>query len=293
MKQLSLIIFFLLFFNAAQSQGIKSYEYIGTLQLSSKQLITYKISLTEISPGIIEGTSITDIYGKNRTQSVIRGTYNPKANKISFYETKNISSKSTTNKDEFCYVHVSDAGIKSVGGKTILQGSFTGNYLDGKICAKGLIYLIATKDLEALSNEMLTPETIKNEDSLKLIKDKVNNMLSKKENSYLRGNDVLSVNSTAKELTIEIWDGGEEEDNDAISILVNNKIFIDKIDIKKERKTITIPIGEGTSQIKIVALSEGKSHPCTANILVKDEINSSPIVTVLKKGEFAIVEIKK
>ena len=118
MKQLSLSIILLLLINYAQSQAVKNQEYIGTLQLSNKQLITYKITFSETQDGKLEGTSITDIYGKNRTQSVIKGNKG-NGGKISFYETVNVSTKSTTVKDEFCYVHVSDARFKTINGKTL------------------------------------------------------------------------------------------------------------------------------------------------------------------------------
>ncbi|MES2559296.1 MAG: hypothetical protein V4590_06125 [Bacteroidota bacterium] len=291
MKQLSLIIFLLLISNCIRSQSIKPSEYIGTLRLSNKQIITYKINFSEISPGKIEGTSVTDIYGKNKTQSIIKGAYNEQKKKFSFYETQNISSRSTTDKNEFCYVHVADADIKIIDGKYMLRGTFTGKYPDGKVCATGSLYLMATQDLQALSKELLTPETIKNEDSLKLIQEKVNTLLARKEETALKGNDVLFINTTGNELVMEIWDGGAEEDNDIISIWVNNTVFIEKVVIKKEKKTITVPLVKGKSHIKIVALYEGKSQPCTANMLIKDQNNSSPIVTILKRGESATVEI--
>jgi hypothetical protein len=43
MKQLSIIMLLVLYFNYAQSQSVSVSEFIGTLQLSNKQTITYKI----------------------------------------------------------------------------------------------------------------------------------------------------------------------------------------------------------------------------------------------------------
>jgi hypothetical protein len=289
MKQLSLITLFIIFFNSAQGQDVKVSEYIGTLQLSTKQLITYKLNINEKEDGKFEGTSVTDIYGKNRTQSSIKGTLNTKTKKISFYEIQNISTKSTSGKDEFCYVNVLDARIKSIGGKTIIEGTFTGKYPDGKTCGKGNIYLISTMALKELNNEL----ALHNEDSLKLVKDKINNLLSKSEENYLRRNEVLSVGSASNAVTLDIWDGGGEEDNDEVYVLVNNKKMGETIDIKRERKTITIELDSIFNEIKIVAVNEGKWKPCTANILLKDGTKHTPIVTVLKKGEAAMIEIKK
>lgn len=292
MKQLSLTIIFLLLINCAQSQSVKNNEYIGTLRLTNKELITYKINFTETQGGKLEGISITDIYGKNRTQSVIKGNVNGN-DKISFYETVNVSSKSTTAKDEFCYVHVSDARLKTVNGKTLLQGSFVGKYPDGKNCAKGSLYMMSTTSIQELGKEFLTPEIIKNEDSLKLIKEKMNALLSESDDTYLRRNDIISLQSISTEITLDVWDGGGEEDNDEIAIFVNNKKIGETIVIKRERKIISIPLDSNSNQIKIIAINEGKWKSCTANILVKDGVKQTPIITVLRKGESAIIDVKR
>lgn len=290
MKQLSITILLALCFNYAQSQSVKFSEFIGTLQLSNKQLITYKINFKENEDGKIEGTSLTDIYGKNRTQSSIKGIVNASAKTISFYETQNISTKSTSGKDEFCYVNVIDARIKSIAEKILIQGTFTGKYPDGKTCAKGSIYLISTSALKDLDKEIPTL----NNDSLKMLKDKINTLLTKTEDHYLRRNEMISLGSTNNEITLEVWDGGGEEDNDEISIWVNDKQVGENIEIKRERKLIIIPLDNNVSnEIKILAINEGKWKPCTANILLKDANRLTPIITILKKGESAKIEIKK
>ena len=222
MKQHSLCIFFFILMNCAHSQIIKSHEYIGTLRLSTKQLITYKINFTESPDGKIEGTSVTDIYGKNRTQSVIKGKIETNG-KISFHETANLTTKSTTSKDNFCYVNVLSANLKSIGGKTLLQGNFIGKYPSGKACAKGDIIMMTTTGIQELGKEFLTSEVITNEDSLKTIKERMNLLLSKSVETYLRRNELMSLHSSASEIALDIWDGGGEEDNDEVCLLVNNK----------------------------------------------------------------------
>ena len=72
MKQNVLFLFSFLLFNTSIAQVVKDYEFIGTLQLSNKTLITYKLSFKELSDGIIEGSSLTDIYGEDRTKSNIK-----------------------------------------------------------------------------------------------------------------------------------------------------------------------------------------------------------------------------
>lgn len=290
MKQLSIIMLLVLYFNYAQSQSVSVSEFIGTLQLSNKQTITYKINFHENEDGKIEGTSLTDIYGKNRTQSSIKGMVNGTTNTISFYETQNISTKSISGKDEFCYVNVMDARIKLIAEKTVIQGTFTGKYPDGKTCAKGSIYLISISALKDLDKQ-IPPST---NDSLKILKDRINMLLSKTEDHYLRHNEMISIGSANNEITLEVWDGGGEEDNDEISIWVNDTKVGENVEIKRERKLINIPLNNSSSnEIKILAVNEGKWKPCTANLLLKDGKRHTPIITVLKKGESTKVEIKK
>lgn len=292
MKQLFGLLFSLFLFFNSHSQQIKKNEFVGTLQLSDNTIITFKLNYTELADGKIEGTSLSDIYGADRTLSKITGTYNAASNKISFKETGNVSTKSASDLGLFCFINVANAKIKTTGDKTIIQGTFTGNFLSGKKCASGNIYLISSSYVEKLSDRFLTKKYIKNEDSLAIIKEKVNELKLQTNTSQLRHNELMKLNWTSNEIIIEVWDG-QNEDNDEISIYINDKKVLDQFIIKKEKKQIIVPINQPINNIKIVAISEGIKAPCTANVGFVDGVSSTPIVAILKKGESTNIQIIK
>ena len=292
MKQNVLFLFSFLLFNTSIAQVVKDYEFIGTLQLSNKTLITYKLNFKELSDGIIEGSSLTDIYGEDRTKSNIKGKYTSGSKRISFYETRNLSTKSKSAGSDFCYVHVSNALIKTVSGKTIIQGKFTGKYSNNEKCAEGYIYLVSSSYLNRLSEHYLNPDIIKNKDTLKLIKEKYNELTDKSEKNVLKTNEVLNINWYSKEIILEVWDG-QNEDKDEISILINDRQVLDRFIIKQQKKTIVVPFTGEVNKIEIVAIGEGTYAPCTANIILRDGTQNTPIVAVLKRGESTIVKLNK
>ncbi len=292
MKQNVLFLFSFLLFNTATAQEVKDYEFIGTLQLSNKTLITYKLSFKELSDGIIEGSSLTDIYGQDRTKSIIKGKYTSGNKRISFYETGNLSTKSKSAGNEFCYVHVSNATIKTVSGKTIIQGKFSGKYSNNERCAEGYIYLVSSSYLNRLSEHYLNPDIIKDKDTLKLIKEKYNELTDKSEKNVLKTNEVLNINWSSKEIILEVWDG-QNEDKDEISILINDRQVLDQFIIRQQKKTIVVPFTGEINKIEIVAIGEGIYAPCTANIILRDGTQYTPIVAILRKGESTTVRLNK
>ncbi len=293
MKQITFfLIFNIIFFNCCYGQETTNFEFIGTLQMPDGIVITYKLNFKEIPEGKIEGISITDFYGENNTKSTIIGTYNRKENKISFRETENISTKSSSDVSEFCFIHVKDAKIKTVKGKSIIQGNFKGEYRNGSSCVDGYLYLIGTDFLEQLSKEVLNSTHFKNEDSLNLAKQKYTDLIKKTGENRLQKNEILNLNWTSEEIILEIWDP-MKVDHDEISIFINEKKVLENFVIKQEKKIVVIPFKEDVCIIKMVAISEGDEPPNTANIILRDDDIFTPIVTNLKKGEATSVTLKK
>lgn len=292
MKQVCFTFFISLFFQHVFAQSDKTLEFVGTLQLSNKQFITYKISFKPQNTEEFTGTSLSDIYGQDRTKSTINGTFNVKQKRISFKETGNISTKSKAEESTFCYIAVTNARIKTVAGKTIIEGKFTGKFKNGQVCTNGSIFLIGTEYLEELSNKLLQKNNALHPDTLKQLKQKVSTLKERAEKNTLKANEVLQVSWSSKEIIIEIWDG-EMEDQDEIALYINNKRILDRLVIKKEKKVLVIPFEETIGTIRIVGIHEGESAPCTANILLRDNYTETPIVAVLKKGETTQISIKK
>ncbi len=292
MKKLSLIYLLIFKLTLAYSQNSADYEFIGTLQLPGNEIISYKLNFKEFGNGKLEGFSLTDIYGNDRTKSSIIGNINTTSQKISFKETNNISTKSNSNESEFCYIQVTNAKIKTLRGKTIIQGNFNGKYANGKSCVNGYIYLVSTKYLEKLETEYLSADKIKNADTLAMLKEKVSALKDRAEKNTLKRNEVLNINWSSNEVILEIWDG-EQEDLDEIQVYINDKKIVDQLVLKRQKKILIIPLTEKISSIKIVGIHEGLSAPCTANIILRDGIISTPVISVLKKGESNTIRINK
>lgn len=292
MKQLISILSILFLCHEVVCQDTKTYEYVGTIQLSDKSIITYKINFRNIGGGKIEGTSVTDIFGENRTKSVIKGNIDEKGKRISFYETENIGTKSTAAAQDFCYINVEKARMRSVGGKTIIQGVFQGKFPNGKMCEGGSVYLLGADFLEELNQKLFTPENLKDNDSLKQIKNRIEELKRKSERTELKNKEVLALKWKSEEVIIEVFDG-RTEDSDQINLFIDGKKVLDKFDIKQQKKTIIVPFSGKKSVITVIAVSEGSSGLCTANITMVDGNNTTSLVTILKKGEAASIVLDK
>lgn len=290
MKQYLILIFSFFFQNNLISQEVKNLEYIGTLQLSDKTLITFKLNFKELKGGVIQGTSLSDIYGTDRTLSKIEGSISADKKTISFKEVGNVSTKSQADLSTFCFIEVKNAKIKTTKDKSIIQGAFTGKFNSGKKCAEGYVYLISTDYVNKLADDMLTSKTIKNPDSLAMIKRKVDELKNRTNNHVLKGNESLNLTWTSSDIIIDVWDG-QKEDADEISIHINGEQVLDKFIITNQKKTIIVPIKNKMSTVTITAISEGNSAPCTANIILRDGKQEIPITAVLKKGESTKVNI--
>jgi hypothetical protein len=266
------------------------YEFIGVLNAESNGFITYKLIFEELKNGKIEGESISDFYGKDCTISKIEGSIDKKKNLISFKETSNLSTKSKANTNLFCFVHADNLKIKTTHGKSIIQGSFNGYFPSGKSCVNGSVYLVSAEILETISEKINKIDTTNLEDSTKLDLKKLKTIVD--ENKTLTANQHLKFKPNADELKLEIWDS-YREDGDQVDIYINEQKINQNIEIKQERKVISIPISADTKYIKIVAVNEGSTPPNTVNFQLKDGTNYTSANTRLKKGEVIYIDVTK
>jgi len=276
------------------SQENDSYEFIGTLQTSDGAIMTYKLNFKELEGGIIEGYSLTDFKGEQRTKSKIKGTLNSKDKIISFKELANISTRSNAKPNEFCYVNVKNAIIKIGKEKSIIQGKFKGVFENDSSCVNGYLYLLSTDFLfKQLDKAYMYLDTTKMADSVKRAAlNKQTTIKNSIDQNYLNTDGVLKIKWDSEEIILELWDA-EKVDQDRITIYINNKKIADNFLIQHEKKYFVIPFNENKCIIKIVANNEGESPPNTAHIILKDGNAYTPIVTNLRKEETAIIVLEK
>lgn len=270
------------------AQTPTQYEFAGTLQLKTLELISYKIAFQMKDKNHIEGTSVTDIYGDERTITGISGTFDTIQGLLSFYESENISTKAKT--DQFCFVRCKQLRLKKMGSKTIISGRFNGVQSNGKPCGNGDIYLIETQYLNQLANKVIV-ETDK-KDSIKgsQLKSQITTLRNGLNHYKLTSNATVQVNWKSDAMIMEIWDG-ENVDQDEIEIYVNERKLLDRIVIKKERKKLVVPLQPGENTIKVVAIREGSIAPCTANLVISDAESQTYLSAFLKAQESSTIKL--
>jgi hypothetical protein len=290
MKQIIFFVLYSSFVNLVVGQDVNKHEYIGTIQLSNNTIITYKINFVLKPDNTFEGISETDFYGVDYTRAKIKGKINPLENTITFKETENISTKSSSSEEEFCFVDVTNAKYKTASNKSVIQGSFNGKYSNRKNCVDGYIYLLGSKFIDALTNKMLHSPHFTNKDSVKLTRQTIDKLREQSQYYILKKDNTLNLNWHAPEIIIEVSDG-KIEDMDEITISINEKKILEKFVINKQKKIIVFPITEKINTIRIFALNEGKAPPNTAYVVLRDAKDSTAIVATLRKGESTLIRL--
>ncbi|MCF8253019.1 MAG: hypothetical protein K9I36_03620 [Bacteroidia bacterium] len=289
--QIYLVFFIILNFQHAYCQEDKN-EFSGTLQLNTKEIITFKLQYKVLPTGEIEGTSLTDIFGSDRTLCKIKGKINKETNKISFEEIGNISTKSNAELGDFCFIKVENASIKIEKGKKILKGNFTGYFQNGQKCTSGFLYLISKDYIDQLAQKYLNKDQQKNIDSLLNQQQQNTDVQAKIGSTYLKNNQVMRLNWTSSEIIIEVSDGSRA-DGDEIAIYVNGKKILDSFVITNEKKTIVVPFTESKGSIRIQALNEGTLKSCTTNLTLIDADKNTNVVANMDKGANVIIVLNK
>jgi hypothetical protein len=258
------------------------YDFAGFLKLADSSIITYKVSFRLTDEQNFEGHSITDVYGTEKTKTSIKGNWTKNRKTISFKEISNITTKSDAEDDEFCFVNVTNATVKTKGGKRMIEGVFNGVFANEKPCASGKIFLIGTN---FITDKPAGKDSSKSENTVKTLIQKTNE-------TKLKAEETLVLNTTSSKIFLEIWDG-MKEDNDRISVLVNNIEVLTDYELSNTKKIIEVPLDGQECIIQIIAINEGQAPPNTAQVLLRNDELSTPLITSLKKGEKASIKIKQ
>lgn len=271
------------------SQTKDQYDFIGTLILEDKSLITYRIQFN-IEKNLLSGFSYTDMQGKNETKSKINGIYNERDKVITFKESDILYTKSKELSDIFCFVNV-EGKLQLKKNKNKIEGSFIGLYNSKDTCATGEVILISLKDafkkFENLSN---TANKLKKIDSIKKEKLNPDNIISKFNPNILKKDEVLSVFWKSNKFIIEIWDNGKE-DGDKITLTHNKKTVFRNYEVKKAKKRIEINLKEGENILEISANNNGMISPNTARVILIDGETTHLISTHLEAGKSSKINI--
>ena len=268
----------IIFISQISNAQINTHKYLGTIILENNIPMSFSLDLIEKN-GIVSGHSLTNHGTKDETKSEIQGVYFKEDKSFQLQETQIIYTKSEAPINSFCYIRM-NLKQKNRFTKKLLEGNFTGNFLDSSECAKGKI-LLAEKSII--------------EKKIKKIEKKIEKKLEKEEiieTKILKDGDNLNINWKAKYLTIKIWDSNQE-DGDKINLEINSDVILDNYETKNKAKKIKYKLNKGKNKIIIEATSLGKSPPNTSRIELIDKNKKYPILTQLDLNKSITIYIEK
>lgn len=284
-------ILFLTFFTSVVFSQSTDYEFLGVIKLNGddKNIISYRLVFSEQNNRIY-GYSMTDLEGKHETKNRIEGTYNTKEKKLIFSENEIVHTKSGVNKYSFCFIHF-EGEVNLKRKNASLKGNFKGFFEDQTPCINGTIEMVKIDKIEKMVNKV-AKKIDKSKKIDQQIKDKINpiKMLDSLRTNTLSNNEILSLFVKSNEITLNIWDAGQV-DNDQIDVFFNEEPILENYIVTKEAKTLLLPLKEGQNHIKIIAKNEGKIKPNTAKIDITDTKRRFEAHTNLKKNESTRIDI--
>ena len=289
-----LLVFFAFHLKASPSDD--NLEFVGTIQLSDKSLITYKISFVENEDGTLTGKSITDFAGDHRTESRIKGRINRDKNLISFSELENTYTKSDSDAQDFCYIHLHNAKLKLGKKKSIIQGHFYSRYADGSLCIEGDIYLMGEKQflrrIEKVEKTKDRAQKLVAKENIDKVQQQLDNTKVAVDQTLLSEEESMTLRTKGNEITIKVWDA-EYIDGDMISIRKETDYLLRRYSIKREPKEMVLAMDQDSVRLTFIANNEGKRPPNSANIEIVTSEGGVPFKLQLNKDKAAEILILK
>jgi len=271
------------------AQKIQEHSFVGTIQLIDQSMITYKIEFDEMADGTIQGKSVTDFSGPHRTESEITGKINREENTITFNEISNLTTKSDSPSDDFCYVHLYNAKVKIKEKKSIIKGHFYSRYANGEKCIEGDILLMGGEyffdKVKSISKKKLVPKETREKLKETLTKSRENI-----KNNILKTDDNLTIIAEGDNLMVRVWED-EYLDGDRVSVYLDDKPILKNYLIKSTQKQLLVPILKDTTILKIVADNEGRLPPNSANFMILNSQTEVPVKLQLNEGKEATIQI--
>ena len=288
------IIFCGVFTAGAQTQPI---TLTGKLIMKTGEVFPYKVVLTD-SEEQVNGYSMT-YQEPDETRTTIHGTIDRHMRSLNFKEKDIIYSHNVSTKAFMCLVNASLEYVWD-GGGYVLKGPITGREADNTACTQGEVIFNNSEELEKLFayhehfdtvismkrrvRDTAAPVVQKAPEAEQPAADKTDQITAGVEKAYEWHSDTV---------IIDIWDGGHI-DGDRVTLQYNGKQYLTNYCLQREKKRLKIPIsGNETNRITILAENEGSEPPNTANIMLTDGITKYNILAYNKKGDVALISIRK
>ncbi len=278
----SVILFLTPFSSPAQH---KSYKLVGTANARLGTSYLYAVTF-ETRGTSVTGYSVTKQPSGAEFKAEIKGHINRKAHTLDFSETRSLDNN-PQNENTICLF---DAKLtyKQLGTKYLVTGTFTGHDLNNEPCTSGAMMFETPTAPGNMFHAEKKPSPLPPKTDTAATKEPVPalpaNMITAGVQKQLEWNTDSCI--------IEVWDGGVV-DGDVVTILLNDTPVLTKYSLVKARKQLRLPLTKNTSTITIVAEDEGLNPPNTAEISLLDGKASHRITAFNKKGEKAVIIIKK
>ena len=263
------------------------YDFFGG-KLSDKKTVFYRL-VFQINGNQISGYSFTDEHGPKETKSIIQGIFNAKSNVIFFRESKKLTTRINDFYDEKCYLN----GVLKLEinkGTSKIEGTFIEETPTGKKCNQGEIRLISP-DKFIYPKEEISNKIIAKKDSIKKVKVILPTFNSDKETT-LKTDEELTIFWNSDTLKMLIWDD-EKEDNDKITIELNDEVILDEYTLKNKEKTLEIDLDKAENKLIITANNTGLIGGNTARIDFLDDTIKHKIISQLEINKSVIINILK
>lgn len=284
--------FFLFYFNNVFSQT-NNFEFLGTLLGENNKVYTYKL-VFKSNQGKLSGYSICDIGGISETKAFIEGTLNESTGQIHFNEKNLAYTKYTKEESNICYIHA-NGKLYNKMGSTEIQATFTGFYKNSKnICDKGKLMLFSVKDVYSQIIQIgKILDNKKNKDTnVTALLQSINPLNNINDIQEVGNKGLLKYIFNSSTINLEIWDDGVE-DNDKISIFVNDSLIYSTFKITKKKQIITLQLKpDAFNKIKITAINEGEFTPNTLKVILTDVKKKNLVLSRLSKDESFYISIK-
>ncbi len=263
----------------------KSYSLVGTANAKFGPTYLYAISF-ETKGTSLTGYSVTKQPSGAEFKAEIKGHINRKDHTIIFSETKSLD-KDPHNELTICLF---DATLKykQLGTKYQVAGTFTGRDLNNEPCTNG------TMNFETQTAPANMFHTEKKSASSTPTK---TDTIVKEQVAPLPDNTITAgvqkqIEWNSDSCTIEVWDGGVI-DGDIVTILLNDAPMLSKYTLAKAHKQLRVALTQTTNTITVVAEDEGINPPNTAELSLQDGSINHRMTAFNKKGEKAVIVIKK
>lgn len=282
-KFLILTVFFIQWLAVFSQKDPNIYDFFGG-KISDKKPVFYRL-VFQINNNKISGYSYTDEHGPKESKSIIQGNYNVKNHILIFRESQKLTTRKNDFYNEKCYLNgILKLEINQKVSK--IEGTYMETTNANKICNKGEIRLISLDKFKYPKDTVLVAEKEKKKEKVILP------TFNPDKKTTLKTDEELTIFWNSNDLEIAVWDD-KKEDQDRITITLNDEKIIDNYILKNKAKKIKIPLKQKINTLKITANNTGLIGENTARIDFIDNKIIHKIISQLNVKKSVIIKIIK